>query len=118
MKYYPKRVDRNQKDIADALVAAGCTVQSLHTVGGGCPDLLVGLHGDTWLIEVKTPEEAGRLSRGTSHNRETAAKQAEWAHAWRGTPPLVVQSADAALQALGLVHGHPAPTGVERFYPR
>lgn len=115
MRYYPKRADRNQKAIAEALTAAGCTVVLLHTVGGGCPDLLVGVHDETWLVEIKTPEEAARLARGTSHNKETAARQQEWAKRWRGAPPLVVHSASDALQALGLMVTPHAPTGVERF---
>lgn len=115
VRYFPKRADRNQKAIAAALKAAGCTVQSLHTVGGGCPDLLVGRHGETWLIEIKTPEEAARLARGTSHNRATAVKQAEWAKAWRGAPPLVASTPEQALDALGL-REKPVSSGVERFY--
>lgn len=115
MRYYPKRADRNQKSIADALSAVGCTVVLLHTVGGGCPDLLVGVHGETWLIEIKTPEEASRLARGKSHNPATAARQKAWAQSWRGSPPLVVHSADEALSALGLLRERPKETGVERF---
>lgn len=108
MRFYPRRVDRNQRAIAEALTAAGCTVQSLHTVGGGCPDLLVGLHEQTWLIEVKAPEARGEYrpdyagtAKAGSHAM-TAARQREWAGRWRGAPPLTVRSAEEALQALGL----------------
>lgn len=110
MRYYPKRADRNQKAIAEALTRAGCTVTLLHTVGGGCPDLLVGVRGQTWLVEVKTPQEAARLARGTSHNRATAERQAAWAAAWRGAPPLTVTGAREALSALGLAPFGPAET--------
>ena len=30
-----------------------CTVQHLHVVGKGCPDLLCAVQGETFLIEVK-----------------------------------------------------------------
>jgi hypothetical protein len=30
MRFYPRKVDRNHKAIADALTAAGCTVTTLH----------------------------------------------------------------------------------------
>ena len=49
------KVDANQPEIVAALRAAGCTVQHLHTVGHGCPDILVGYEGVNWLIEIKQP---------------------------------------------------------------
>ena len=117
MRYYFRRVDRNQKAIADALVKAGCTVQSLHTVGQGCPDLLVGLHGATWLIEVKHPEAPRAFKDGArSHEAQTRARQMAWAHSWRGAPPLTVRTPEEALDALGL-RAKPADTGASRFYP-
>lgn len=116
MRYYPRRVDRNQKDIASALTAAGCTVQLLHMVGGGCPDLLVGVHGFTWLLEVKAEKAQTEFSEGVrGTNAATAAKQKAWALAWRGAPPIMVRSPEEALGELGLLKEKPAPTGVERF---
>lgn len=116
MRYYPRRVDANQKAVAAAMRRAGCTVVLLHTVGQGCPDLLVGVHGSTWLVEVKDEESADRLDRGkVAKNAATATRQKEWAAAWRGAPPIMVRSPDDALRALGLVKDQPKPTGVERF---
>jgi hypothetical protein len=37
------RIDDNQRDIVTALERAGCTVQSLASLGEGVPDLLVGV---------------------------------------------------------------------------
>lgn len=54
------RVDSNQKEIVKALRQEGATVLHLHTVGGGCPDLLVGYRGANLLMEVKAP--GGRLT--------------------------------------------------------
>lgn len=117
MRFYPKRVDRNQKAISAALIAAGCTVQSLHMVGQGCPDLLVGRSGETWLVEVKHPEAPRKFKDGARSNEAvTRARQVEWAHAWRGAPPLTVRTPEEALDALGL-RAKPADTNVERFYP-
>ena len=39
------RVDRNQAEIVVALRAGGASVQPLHAVGKGVPDLLVGWRG-------------------------------------------------------------------------
>lgn len=118
MFYRAKRVDRTQKAIAAALVATGWSVTLLHAVGGGCPDILAGKWGQTYLFEVKTPEEAARLERGTSHNKATAARQKTWKDGWRGGPVIQVASVEQAMQATGSAGGKPAPTGVERFGPQ
>lgn len=47
------RTDRNHSEVAGAFVALGCSVRSLAAVGGGMPDLIVGLPGVTMLVEVK-----------------------------------------------------------------
>ena len=52
-----KRADRNQPQIVRELRRAGFSVQSLHTVGDGCPDILVGRQGMNWLFEIKNPEQ-------------------------------------------------------------
>lgn len=48
------RVDSTQADIVHALRKIGASVQHLHTVGSGCPDLLVGYMGHNFLLEVKS----------------------------------------------------------------
>lgn len=47
------RVDSNQKEIVAAFRKFGCSVLHLHTVGGGCPDIAVGKHFKTLLVEIK-----------------------------------------------------------------
>lgn len=49
----PKRTDTNQSTIVEQLRAIGVSVQHLHTVGKGCPDLLLGLRKLNFLIELK-----------------------------------------------------------------
>ena len=51
----PKRVDQNQIEIVQGLRKLGASVQCLHTVGRGCPDLLVGWRGVNYLLEIKMP---------------------------------------------------------------
>jgi hypothetical protein len=77
MSRFARRVDQNQPDITSGLRAMGCSVQPLHTVGGGCPDLLVGYHGVNILLEVKT--ETGKLND----------TEKEWHVAWRGRAHVV-----------------------------
>jgi len=46
------------------LELSGCSVVDLSGIGGGCPDLLVGLNGKSVLVEIKVPSrkvQAGRL---------------------------------------------------------
>ena len=97
MRYYPKRADRNQKAIAEALTRAGCTVTLLHTVGGGCPDLLVGGRGMTHLVEVKKVGPKGGMSSGA---KRSLAGEERWASVWTGVPVLFVTGPENALEAV------------------
>jgi hypothetical protein len=54
------KVDANQREVVAALRGAGATVQLLHAVGEGCPDLLVGYRGGNYLLEVKGRQQAAK----------------------------------------------------------
>lgn len=87
-------VDQNQAAIVEALRVVGCTVQPLHAVGQGCPDLLCARNGVNYLIEVKDgskPPSARKLTRD----------QVLWHDAWRGQVA-VVTSVKEALEAVGV----------------
>ena len=71
------KTDGNHADVLKALRDAGATAQSLHTVGQGCPDILVGFRGINILLEVKD----GSL---TSSRRELTADEREWHGTWGG----------------------------------
>ncbi len=68
----PSRADTNQPEIVATLRGMGCTVQHLHAVGQGVPDLLVGVRGVNLLVEVK--HETGQLN----------TVQTAWHNEWRG----------------------------------
>lgn len=88
------KVDRNQAEIVGALRAVGASVEPLHTVGKGCPDLLVGFRGQNWLIEVKdglAPNSAQKLND----------RQVVWHRDWRGQA-VVVNNAEDAIRAIGV----------------
>jgi hypothetical protein len=82
------RIDANQAVIVEALQRAGCTTQSLTTIGNGCPDLLVARAGQMWLLELKA-------------DSELAASQIAWINAWNAKVH-VVRSVDEAFTAVGL----------------
>lgn len=84
------RVDGNQAEIVAALRRVGATVQHLHTVGQGCPDLAVGRAGQTYFIEVKRPGE------------KLTPDEARWHEAWNGHVA-IVHDVDEALVAVGAV---------------
>ncbi len=83
------KVDANQAEIVKALRKAGATVQHLHKVGEGCPDLLVGFKCENYLLEVKQPKG------------KTNAIQDKWHSEWNGCS-FVVRTVEEALDAIGV----------------
>ena len=97
------KVDANQPEIVAALRAVGATVQPLHAVGKGCPDILVGLQGRNWLIEIK--DGAKRPSE-----RTLTPDQVEWHRVWRGQVS-VAESVEDALKIVGTQRKAPPKRG-------
>ncbi len=96
MSRYARRVDDNHAAIVAALRAVGCAVQSLAAVGKGCPDLVVGRRGQTFLLEVKDgakPPSARKLT----------PDEEEWHRAWCGVPVATVNSVREALAVVGVM---------------
>jgi Holliday junction resolvase len=88
------KVDRNQAEVVAALRKAGCTVQLLHRVGQGCPDLLVARGGVNVLIEVKDGKKP-------PSERKLTADQVAWHRDWRGAV-YIVNSQEEALAVMGI----------------
>lgn len=86
------KVDANQACIIKALRQIGASVQPLHTVGGGVPDLLVGYRGKNTLLEVK---DGGKVKSA----RKLTDEQIEWITAWRGKVR-VVENLNQAISAI------------------
>jgi hypothetical protein len=59
--------------------------------GKAIPDLLVGLKGENYLLEVKS--DKGRARQG----------QVDWACEWRGRKPRLVKTTEGALRAIGAI---------------
>ena len=83
------KVDQNQPEIVDALRKIGATVQPLHGVGAGCPDILVGYRGRNLLVEIKDGSKPPSA-------RKLTPDQVEWHASWRGQVA-VADSIDAAI---------------------
>ncbi len=88
------RVDRNQAEIVRVLRAIGASVQHLHSVGKGCPDLLVGYQGINYLFEIKD----GTKPRS---QRKLTPDEVEFFMSWRGRA-YIVDSVHQALVILGV----------------
>ena len=84
------RTDANQGEIINALKGVpGVSVQSLASVGDGCPDLLVGAQGQTFLVEVKN----GSM---VPSRRTFTDDQRTWIGSWQGSAVVVLLDADKA----------------------
>lgn len=84
------RVDANQREVVEALRKAGCSVQSLASMGGGVPDLLVySPYSKTlWLLEVKDGNKP-------PSQRKLTEAQVEWHKNWLGKVHIVCNAEDA-----------------------
>ena len=92
------KVDANQSQITKALRNAGAFVQPLHTVGDGCPDLLVAFRGKFSLIEVKDGSKVPSARRLTPDEQAWHAKAAA-----KGAPVFIAETVEDALVAIGAV---------------
>lgn len=88
------RVDGNQKVIVGDLRAVGVSVQHLHTVGQGCPDILCGWQGGNWTFEIKDPDQP-------PSKRKLTEAEAEWHITWRGQVD-VIETAEDAIRIMGV----------------
>ena len=89
------RTDANQTQIVAALRGVGATVQHMHQLGKGCPDLLVGFRGVNYVMEIKDGDKP------LSAQRLTPDEQT-WVFGWGGAVD-VVNSVDDALDRIGAV---------------
>jgi Holliday junction resolvase len=89
------KLDDNQRSIVQRLESHGAFVQSLASIGKGCPDLLVGYRGAWNIIEIKDgakPKSAQALS----------PDEIEWICKVRNRLPVhVVRNEQEALKAIG-----------------
>ena len=84
------RVDANQREIVEYLRERGASVQPLHTVGQGCPDILVGYAGINYALEIKDgtkPMSARKLT----------PQEQDWHDKWQGQVEVVASTWDCAV---------------------
>jgi len=90
-----KRVDSNQAAIVETFRSVGATVQHLHVIGRGCPDILVGFRGVNYLVEIKDGSKP-------PSKRQLTPDEIEWHRLWRGQIS-IVKNNDDALRLIGAI---------------
>lgn len=89
------KIDRNHTEIVDAFRKFGCSVLPLHTVGGGCPDIAVGLNKKTVLVEIKDGNKIPSKQELTKHEQKFHSE-------WRGSLFVVKNLSDVIALVKGL----------------
>jgi len=84
------KIDANQPEIVDALIRMSCSVQSLAAVGKGVPDLLIGISGRNYLVEVKDGNKA-------PSDRKLRPAQKDWHQGWSGQVT-VIETVEQAVE--------------------
>lgn len=88
------RTDRNQAEIVYSLRKAGCSVQDLHAIGQGCPDILVARGGVLVLMEIKD-------GMAKPSARQLTLDEIRFHRTWQ-SKIYVVETIEDALKAIGL----------------
>lgn len=85
-------IDANQPEIVEALKAVGASVEYMHRLGSGVPDLLVGYRSLNFIFELKDGNKP-------PSRRKLTEDEVKWHARWRGTV-YIVESVEQALQIL------------------
>jgi Holliday junction resolvase len=91
MPRFRAKVDRNQSEIMSVLRSVGphVSVRSLAGQGQGIPDLLCGISGVTFLIEVKDGAKAPSRQKLTPD-------QESFISSWTGSPVVILRDENEA----------------------
>lgn len=74
---YARRVDGNHAELKGYFEKLGCAVHDASRAGGGFPDLVVSLHRQTVLVEVKNPTKP-------KADQELTPEQTRFHREWKG----------------------------------
>lgn len=85
-----KRIDENQPEIVAALRRIGCSVAITSSAGDGFPDIVVGLQGKNFMLEIKDGNKS-------PSEQKLTPDQKEFHDAWRGQIS-IVKTIDEALE--------------------
>lgn len=80
------RIDVNQPEVVEAFRKLGFSVSHTHTIGKGFPDIIVGKHGHSYLVEIKA----------SSRDKLTADEETFW-EGWLGSL-ILISSVDEVIE--------------------
>lgn len=89
-----KRTDGNHSEIVTGLRAVGAFVQSIASVGRGCPDVICAYRGRWYVAELKDG------SKPPSHRRLTEAEKVWHEQVGDRAPIYIWESLDEALAVI------------------
>ncbi len=92
---YAKRTDNNHSEIVKTFRQLGCSVFDTSRVAGGFPDLVVGKHKITCLVEIKQSEKS----------KYTLAQELFMMN-WRGSAVVRINDVDGAIRLVKLLDNH------------
>lgn len=84
------KIDANQPSIVKALRKAGASVEPLHMVGNGFPDVIIGIDGLNLLVEIKDGSKAPSA-------RKLTKDEEKWHAEWKGQVT-VLESEEQAIE--------------------
>jgi Holliday junction resolvase len=82
---YAARTDDNHREIVDEFRRLGASVIDLSRVGGGCPDVCIGIAKQTALVEIKRNAKA-----------KYTPDQLDFMTVWNGQPVFRCESIEHA----------------------
>ena len=92
---YAKRTDNNHSEIVKTLRQLGCSVFDTSRVAGGFPDLVVGKHQITCLVEVKQ----------SAKSKYTSAQELFMMN-WKGSAVVRINDVDGAIRLVKMLDNH------------
>ena len=89
------RVDANQAEIVKALRGVGCSVFVTSDVGQGFGDIVVGVRGKNYILEIKDGDKPPSA-------RQLTEAEKKFSDMWRGQYAVILNLADALFE-VGLI---------------
>lgn len=93
------KVDHNQAEVVAALRKIGASVQPIHQIGKGVPDILCGMAGINVIFEIKDGSKPPSA-------RKLTPDEAQWHAEWRGQVHVVESPEEAITLMRELANGH------------
>lgn len=92
-----RRIDDNQNEIVKGLRRIGAEVQSIASVGRGCPDTLIAFRGAWYVAEIKDGAKP-------PSQRKLTDKEIDWHKKFTPHAPVHIwRSLDDALRTIGAI---------------